>query len=181
MHPTCTTPIRIRGKKSPPLADRPAQQQPLEQPLQPQPNRSPVEIALSARRVAKRRRTIEPQSHLELLPTEILEQIFLHNCNVGLTRASHFIGIKLSGNHVYDAFLARVFVQLEDKITKTKYLVKSFTDRLDNEARVEACTKALQARWLTWKRFNTHSLRMIQQEKERLGHIYSAGVWQDRV
>jgi len=181
MHPTHATPIRIRGKKCPPPADTPAQQHPLERPSQPQSHRSPVEIALSARRLEKRRRTIEPQSQLELLPTEILEQIFVYNCNVGLTRASHFIGIKLSGNHVYDAFLARVFVQLEDKITKTKYLVKSFTDRLDNEARVEACTKALQARWLTWKRFTALRSRMIQQEKERLGHIYSADVSQDRV
>lgn len=175
-----TTPIRIRGRKRSPPADTLAQPYLLEQSSQ-RSNRSPAEIAPSARLLEKKRRTVEPHSPLELLPTEILEQIFLHSCNVGLTRASHFIGIKLSDNHVYDAFFARVFVQLEDKSTKTKYSLKTFADRGESEARVDACTKALQARWLTWKRFSMYSSRTIQQEKERLSRIYSRDVSQDRV
>ena len=87
------TPIRVRGKRKPPLATAPPIQQP------PKARRSIQDIKTS-------RHTRRQRASLESLPQEILESILLYSCNVSLPQASLIIGAKLSGR----ATLLRLFI-----------------------------------------------------------------------
>ena len=82
---------------------------------------------------------------LELLPTELLETIFLHNLNISLPQASSIIGSKLASKHVKTQLVLRVCSagRIDTYPGEQAVMFPSMADH------AEAQSAILRMRWMT--------------------------------
>ncbi|KIX07928.1 uncharacterized protein Z518_02582 [Rhinocladiella mackenziei CBS 650.93] len=111
--------------------------------------------------------------HLEALPTELLQQIFLVSMNGNLITASPLIAIKLSGQtSVYRAaFLLAFFSHDVDKlfnIHKLHYMIPML-DLPPSSWDVRSMTRAvLNSRWCTWSQVKSWLVHNLKYAATRL-------------
>ncbi|PKY06767.1 hypothetical protein P168DRAFT_325590 [Aspergillus campestris IBT 28561] len=117
------TPIHIRGRRKRPPPDERQIHPPIKRTsgrprLTPQALLHSSQQSQSARRRAgqdqsqqhgRKRKKLHYHSHLESLPVELLERIFLYALNLQLPRASPALGAALSREGVYRALILRAF------------------------------------------------------------------------
>ncbi|MCJ1460944.1 hypothetical protein MMC28_011326 [Mycoblastus sanguinarius] len=176
------TPIKVRGKKS--FAKSESSKHSVNCPLKPHPmgKRPPSPAVSLSTHPAKTPRQNKftavggalsfGTSHLEQLPTEILENIFFQCLNIRLPQASPFLGHKLASLHVktqlvlricssggstdYPCELASVFPTLKDQakaqsaILRQKWMTLSFVRQLIPDYIAKTIVRELGVRKLSW-------------------------------
>lgn len=162
------TPIKIRGKKLLPKSpgrgrivksqspartrahDATASTMLIKQALQQR-----TKTVNSTRSYAKHRPAAHRCSPIETLPLEILQQIFF-NClsssfDLGLVRASPYIGARLSDRYNYNIYCSLAFRHLRDEAGVT-YCLPGAPHVFDRDI-VKGRDQALRCRWMSWPYF----------------------------
>ena len=105
-----------------------------------------------------------PLARIEMLPAELLSQIFSYTCNLALPQASKELGEKLSNEAVYRAYFLRLFSQV-DRYKMEDIRMNGYQGRVDA---IDPCvvdeiaetqsykSKILLCKWMTATRFERY-------------------------
>lgn len=122
----------------------------------------------------KIRRSERPLARIEMLPAELLAQIFSYTCNMALPQASLELGEKLSNEAIYRAYFLRLFWQV-DRYKKDNLCVGDYCGRADTkppcvvDPLVETQsykTRVLLCRWMTKDRFERYRNDILTAVKD---------------
>ena len=107
-----------------------------------------------------------PLARIEMLPAELLAQIFSYTCNLALPQASKELGEKLSDEAVYRAYFSRLFWQVD--LYKKHDVLLRVGDHIGKAYTIPSCvvdehaetqsykTKVLLCKWMTAERFERY-------------------------
>lgn len=132
---------------------------------------------------SKRQRRTRTLSSLELLPAEIIANIFSYTCNINFPRASPILASKLTGEHIYNQFCKRLFCSFELPALSPLFMRKSGVHRyrcyvgsLDEEKDlVRYREMAFTCKWMTVDRFTKYRYEIIQAERACQQSTFSPG------
>jgi len=131
----------------------------------------------------RRQHRTKAPSAIELLPTEILANIFSYTCNLNFPRASPILATKLTGEHIYHEFCKRLFCSFELPALPLRFVrdpgihrYRCYSVSLDEEKDlVRYRTMALTCRWMTLERFKRYRNEILTEEKACQEAVFSAG------
>lgn len=125
----------------------------------------------------KRQQRTKTLSSIELLPPEIMANIFSYTCNINFPRASPILASKLTGEHIYYEFCKRLFCSFELRTFPPKYTAQSgvnhtyqcYSGTLDVDEEKDLVPfrmMALTCKWMTLERFKRCREEIIAEKRE---------------
>lgn len=177
------TPVSVRGKKRPHSQISSAASSRASTPQVSSPKASKHASSSTSKPATKRQRRIKTLSPLELLPAEIIANIFSYTCNINFPRASPSLASKLTGEHIYSQFCKRLFCSFELPALLPLFKRKSGVHRyrcyvgsLDEEKDlVRYREMAFTCKWMTLARFRLYRQAIIDEEKQCQEATFSPG------